>query len=171
MEQKPFTRIDLERVGTTGIMVRKWTEGWVNDGSTPADSEDYLDGSIPALLAEYEKAGFVVWMANGSQGRALRGKVTRVDILFDGKDWKINKYCYGWSARTPAIESKVASEDMRNGALAWLEINQWTVVECENGHRAFKGTPYPVRDRATILQLRRKAQEEHRNYTRDFAYW
>jgi hypothetical protein len=171
MEQKPITRIDLERVGTSSIFVRTWTEGWKNDGSTPASSEELIDGFIPALLSEYEKAGFVVWMASGSQGRALRGKITRVDILFDGTNWKINKYPYGWSAKTPPIESKVASEDMRAGALAWLQINQWTVMECENGHRAFKGTPYPVRDRATIQHLRRKAQEEHRNYTRDFAYW
>ena len=171
MEQTPVHRIDLERAGTNGIMVRKWNQGWRNDGSTPADSEEYLEGSIPALLAEYEKAGFVVWMASAGQGRALRGNITRVDIIHDGKAWMIKKWCYGWSAKTPAIESKPAEDLKAKAALAWLEANKWTVIECENGHRAFKGAPMPIRDRATIMQLRRKAEAEHRDYTRDFCYW
>lgn len=168
---KPITRIDLERVGTTGLMVRKWYVGWRMDGSTPADSEEYLDGSIPAYLAQQEKTGFVVWMASGTQGRALRGQITRVDLLQDGEQASLKKFPYGWSAKTPALENKPVTVGELEAALIWLRENRWTVLECANGHRAFRGVPYPIRDRATIQLLRRKAQEEHRDFTRDFAYW
>ena len=168
---KPTTRIDLERVGTTGIMVRKWFQGWQQDGSTPADSEEYIDGSIPALLAEYEKAGFVVWMAYGGVGRALRGSITRVDIIHDGQAWNMRKYCYGWSAKTPPIESKIVKDIECEAAVEWLKQNQWTLIQWEGGYRAFRGEAKPVRDRAGILALRRKFEEQHVNYRYDLAVY
>lgn len=171
MDQKPIHRIDLERVGSTGILVSKWYSGWKQDGSTPCDIEDLVEGSIPALLAEYEKAGFVVWMANGSQGRALRGAITRVDILNDGNAWNMRKYCYGWSAKTPPIESKVVDAKQLEAALEWFHLKEWAVLEWDGGYRAFKGDPMPVRDRAAIQALRRKFNDEHVHYSYNLALY
>ena len=171
MSDPTIHRIDLERAGTTGIFVRKWFAGWRHDGSTPCDVEDYVTGSIPALLAEYERAGFVVWMASGAQGRALRGQITRVDLIQADNTWTMRKYPYGWSAKTPPIEKKTVVPEMKDAALLWFREKQWTIFEYQDRFTAFKGEPLPIHDKATIQHLRRKAQEQQVNFQVNFAFF
>lgn len=171
MAEQPITRIDLERVGTDGILVRYWCGEWNREDAGAPYAEDYLNGSIPALLAEYEKQGYTVWMRNRSQGRALRGRTTRVDILRDGDHWTIRKYCYGWSAITPPMSTKQVSEQEANDAKAWLKEHGWTLYEYEDRMVAFRGKPYPIHDRATIQSMRRKSQVEHVNYSVNLAFY
>ncbi len=103
---KKITRIDMERIGASAVIVRKWYEGWhQNDAGSP-DIEDFIEsGSISYTLAEYEKQGYTVEMASQSKGRALRGKITRVDIILEGETWVMKKYPYGWTAKTRPIET------------------------------------------------------------------
>lgn len=172
METKPVTRVDMEKVGQTGVIVRSWCGEWNRADAGAPDCEDYVEnGSIPALLAGYEKQGFVVWMASAFQGRALRGKTTRVDVVCDGSNWTIRKYCYGWSAKTPPVSKKVVSETEAQAAIAWLRENRWTLLEYRDRCVAFLGKAQPIHDKSTILTMRRKAQEEQVNYTIDFAFY
>jgi hypothetical protein len=171
MTEKPFTRIDLERAGAYGIVVRKWREGWMIADAGAPDSEEYLEtGSIPAVLAEYEKQGFTVEMASAAKGRALRGKITRVDVILEGEFWHVRKYPYGWTAKTRPIEVKQFSQVEADAAIEWLRKNNWTLFEFPGGVRAFCGTPYPVRDRAAIVFLRRKFQAERKHFNYDLAF-
>ena len=172
MDKRLITRIDLERVGSTGIIVRSWFQGWNRDDAGAPDSEDYIEsGSIPALLAEYEKQGFCVWQASGSQGRALRGKITRVDVIEDGDMWRVRKFCFGWSAKTPPIEQKTLSNEQAESAIQWLKENNWTVYQYTDRCVAFLGKPQPIHDRGTILALRRKAESQRVNYGINFAFY
>lgn len=165
------TRIDLEACGARGVLVRKWYEGFDAYDAGPCDIEDYLDeASIPALLAGFEKEGFTVEMASRSKGRALRGKITRMDILLDGDVWRLKKFPHGWTARTRPIQEKTFSHDEAQVAIQWLKDNNWTIFEWPGGVRAFRGRPYPVRDRAAILSLRRKFDEQGVNKNWDLAY-
>jgi len=173
VDKRLITRIDLERVGSTGIIVRSWFQGWRQPDAGTPDMEDYIEsGSIPALLAEYERQGFTVEMAHASVGRALRGEITRIDFIHNDSDWIIKKFPFGWTAKTRPLlsETKPADFDMES-ALAWCESRGWTVYRWDGGARAWKGAPKPVRDRASILAMRRKALESHVHYTMDFAFY
>jgi len=170
--EKRIERIDLERVGATGIFVRKWYAGYNTDDAGAPDMEDYLQqGSIQFILAEYEKEGSTVEMASLGKGRALRGPIVRVDILFNGEKWILSKYPKGWTARTRPIESKIVTDVECEAAITWLKLKEWTLIQWEGGYRAFKGEAKPVRDRAAILALRRKFQEQHVNYRYDLALY
>lgn len=172
MTDKPFTRIDMERAGAHDVIIRKWREGWKIDDAGVPNVEDYVtEGSIAAMLAEYEKAGWTVEMASAGKGRALRGKITRVDVMLDGETWRVRKYPYGWTAKTRPIETReFGTKEEAEVAIQWLRENNWTMFEFPGGARAFRGTPYPVRDRTAILSLRRKFQEERRNFSFDLAF-
>ena len=173
MDKKQITRIDFERIGQPSVMVRKWYAGYNIHDAGPANSEEFLENvSIPALLAEYEKQGYCVWMGTPSQGRAIKGAITRIDVIKVGQEWVVKKYCYGWSAKTPPIETKPMNDQQARDAIQWLKDNQWSVMEHPNwnGARAFKGHPIPVREKSAILRMRRDAQDRRENYTADFAY-
>jgi len=173
MMDKRVTRVDLERVGATGILVRQWFGGWNQDDAGAPDIEDYIEtGSIAPLLAQYEQAGFTVEMAHAGAGRALRGPVTRVDILHEevSGTWRIRKFPYGWTAKTRPIHEKHVTQAEVQAALQWLRDNKWNLREWPGGYRAFRGSPKPVRDRATILSMRRKATEQRSNMNWDFAF-
>jgi len=167
-----IARVDLERVGASSLIVRTWNEGYSAWDAGQADNEDFLDtGSIQDILAGYEKQGFVVWMASAGQGRALRGVTTRVDIILTGESWVMKKYPYGWSAKTPAIETKHFNQVEADAAIQWLKQNKWTVLEWPGGFRAFKGKPMPVRDKYAIMSLRRKYEQERINFNYDLAFY
>lgn len=167
-----IARVDIERVGASSLIVRTWNEGYSAWDAGQADNEDFLDsGSIQDILAKYEKQGFVVWMASAGQGRALRGATTRVDIILTGESWVMKKYPHGWSAKTPAIETKNFNQVEADAAVQWLKQNKWTVLEWPGGFRAFKGKPMPVRDKYAIMSLRRKANANHENKMWDFALY
>ena len=162
MAQKQFTRIDLEQAGPRQVIVKKWFEGW---GQTSCfDMMEFEIGtSVPALLAKYEQEGFTVEMASATLGRALRGRITRVDIIKTGNDWTIKKYPYGWTAKTKPLSQKVVTEQESNSAIQWLNENGWTVYSWDGGYRAWKGAPMPVRDRLSIRNMRIKSNEAMSN--------
>ena len=161
MNTQPITRVDLEKVGQSSVIVRSWRAGWNRDDAGAPDVEDFIEsGSIPALLAEYEKQGFTVEMAHAGVGRALRGEITRVDFVREHDGWLVKKFPIGWSAKTRPLttETKPADFDLES-ALAWCQSHGWTVYRWDGGARAWKGQPKPIRDRATILTMRRKLTE------------
>ncbi len=166
------TRVDIERIGQTLIMVKAWTGEWNREDAGSPDHEDLVENrSIPSILAEYEKQGFCVWMSSGSLGRALRGKTTRVDVIQNGDTWTIRKYCYGWSAKTPPSSTRTVSETEAHQALVWLRENHWTLIEHPDRSVAFLGKAQPIHDKPTILAMRRRALEQHVNYNADFAFY
>lgn len=172
-QPKRITRIDLERCGAYGVMIRQWYEGWnVEDAGAPHIEDYVMQGSISAMLAEYEKQGFAVSMATAGKGRALRGKITRVDVILNGETWTLKKFCYGWKASTPAIETKELDNETAQQVIQWLKDNNWNLFEFPCGARGFLGKPYPVHDRRTILSLRKKyeAQGIHHNWNLAFCF-
>ena len=51
MMDKRVTRVDLDRVGATGILVRQWFGGWNQDDAGAPDIEDYIEtGSITPVV-------------------------------------------------------------------------------------------------------------------------
>jgi hypothetical protein len=150
------TRIDFERQGNH-VLVQFWQRGWQEGQMT--DRCDFLVNA--RILHECEKSGFTVEMADGNHGRALRGEITRVDIVKTETGWKIEKWPFGWSAKTRAISSRAIDEAEATKAIAWLKAEGWTLRQWPNGTRAFKGEAKPVRDAATIRYLRNQANRNH----------
>jgi hypothetical protein len=169
---KPITRIDLEATGgdSRNVRIKQWREGW-REGDAPDLDILTTEKSIMFHLMDFEKQGFTCEMASKNLGRALRGKTTRIDLdkLPDG--WHYRKFPYGWSAKTKPMSDTVKTEAEVQEILAWCEANGWTVhrINAEKA-RAWKGAPQPVHDTATILQMRRRAQAEKRDYFVDFAF-
>ena len=158
MQPKPFERIDLERVGANCLMVRKWFAGYDIHDAGVADSEEFIrDVSLDRTLAEYEKQGFAVWISRRGLGHAIKGPITRIDILLNDITWTVKKYPRGWKAETKPITTSILNnQDELAGALQWLKDKNWTILEWDGNYRAFKGKPLPVHDAQTIRQLRRK---------------
>lgn len=157
--EKNITRIDIERLGhqpTSPLTIRYWYEGWREGDAAHYEEMIENGGRIESLLVEYEKQGFTCEMASNNQGRALRGKITRVDFLKIGPEYHIRKYPFGWSAKTRPIEDKVVAADEWNEAISWVKSNGWTVVVANGNARAFRGPAQPVHDTKTILRLRRQ---------------
>lgn len=150
MDEKPITRIDLERAGL-GIAIYEWRAGWKTDGSSAPDIMDYVnDKSMDALLHEFEQQGFTVWISKSRRGHALRGEITRIDF----KDGEIHKFPFGWTAYTPPLQRRQASADEIATAIQWCKSHGWTVFEWPGGARAWKGKPMPVYDTSTIQRIR-----------------
>jgi hypothetical protein len=159
-DEKEITRIDFERTGTD-VIVSKWIGKWA-EGSA-ASMYDYLPAaSIDRLLFECEKQGFTVEMMDNDHGRALRGEITRIDILIVAGKWTVRKFPYGWTAKTRPITEKELSEDQAQIAIAWCKEHGWAVREFPGGARAWKGEVKPVRDTATITRVRRQIEENFR---------
>jgi hypothetical protein len=164
MDETKIARIDIERLGhqpTSPLIVRYWYEGW-RDGEVADGEEMYNDGGrIESLLFKYEKLGFTCHMMDGNHGRALRGKIVRVDFVKLGDALHIQKYPYGWTANTRPIEDKVVSLAERESAISWCESRGWTVRRWPDGARAFKGPAMPVRDARTIRSMRNRVNTDH----------
>lgn len=165
------TRIDLERLGSNMILIRQWREGWNRDDAGAPDREDVVENkTISTLLGEYEAQGFTVEMAHAGVGRALRGQITRIDVVLIDGAWKVRKYPFGWSARTRPIEEKTISEEQLPTIIHWFQEKGWTLREWPGGYRGFRGAPKPVRDRAGIQAMRRNAKQQQLNTRCDFAF-
>ena len=151
------TRISFDRIGDL-INVEGWKAGWTTISHSLAMSAA-MSGRMEALLYECERAGFAVWMPDSNSGRALRGEITRIDFASHDQVWRIKKFPYGWSAKTPAlkIEERPGDFDL-GGALDWCRHHGWTVREWPGGARAFKDGLIPVRERAAIQSMRRTVQ-------------
>ncbi len=165
MTEKRITRVDIEKAGADGLFVRKWEEGWQIDGSTQPCSNEYLPDarSIETMLFELEKQGFAVWMQDNFHGRALRGIITRVDLIKLPDGWHYKKYCYGWTAKTRPMIDEAKTDDEVKAIVAWCQSKGWNVRQWPGGYRAFKGQPMPVRDRASIMAMRRKVETDLMN--------
>jgi len=151
-----ITRIDMERQ-QDNVLVKYWRGKWA-EGSA-AFMMDYEVGvRIESLLSVCEKAGFTVEMCDSMTGRALRGEITRIDIVKDGESWFVKKYPYGWTAKTRPLSKYALAEDAAQTAIQWLKDNGWTVIQWSDRVAAFRGEPKPIHDRGTILSLRRKVE-------------
>jgi len=173
MDKKPVTRIDIEKLGQTMVSVRSWFEGW-HEGQAH-DHEDILEGrSIDSLLFEYEKQGYTVEMASNSQGRALRGKTTRIDFLILGGKYFIHKYPFGWTAKTRPIQELEKTQAEWEQAVLWCEASGWTVYRWPEGARAWRGKAMPIHDAHTIRRMRTRIDkipdDPRKNYDLAF-YW
>jgi predicted RNA-binding protein len=151
---KDSTRIDLERTGRD-LYVSIWFGEW-SEGSQPAIRDFVPQASIERVLFECEKHGFSVEMMDAFHGRALRGKVTRIDLIQQDGKWLVSKYPYGWTAKTRPISKSELDQQAADQALAWLKAEGWTVREFPGGARAWRGEVKPIRDQATIRMLRRQ---------------
>lgn len=153
-----ITRIDLDQINPGTVRVRQWAEGW-KEGDSPA-SDTTESGSVMFKLMAYEKQGFTCEMADQNTGRALRGKITRIDFLKVGPKFVVKKYPYGWTAKTRPIQECDKTEAEWNDAILWCESHGWNVRRWPEGARAFKGEPQPVRDAKAIMSMRRRAETE-----------
>jgi len=168
MSANPIARIDLEPFGEGYVTVRQWREGWA-EGSVP-DVSETVKGTIIRLLMEYEKLGFTCEMCDAFHGRALRGKITRIDFIFILGKWHVRKYPFGWSAKTKPLTDAEKTETEVLDAVKWCEDNGWTVFKREGQIRAWRGEAKPIHDARTIRSLRRRANEDRRDFSTDFAY-
>lgn len=154
------TRIDFERQNAnvvTSIWLGRWPEG-----SAPAIVGFEERTRIETLLAECEKAGFTVEMMDAVHGRALRGRITRVDVLeIVAGEWHIRKYPHGWTARTRPLEEKIVSATYAKEAIEWMKLHGWTVREFPGGARGWNGEAKPVRDRSTIVRMRSQVRSSY----------
>lgn len=167
--QKPITRVDIEAIGEGINRVSYWREGW-QEGD-PYGSSELVQKPIMYLLMDFEKQGFTCEMCDANHGRALRGKITRIDFVKILKEWRVRKYPFGWTAKTRPLSDVVKTEQQIQDAIAWCEQNGWNVHKNADGSAiAYKGAVKPVTDRSAILRQRRQAQREHRDYFTDFAY-
>lgn len=154
---KPITRIDLEASGEY-VRFSMWEAGW-HQGDK-ANITDAKVGSLFYELTELEKQGFTVEMCDATHGRALRGKITRIDFVQPNGRWVVNKYPYGWTAKTRPLTSETKDETFDlESALTWCETHGWTVRRWPGGARAFLGEPMPVRDANTIKRMRRQVDQ------------
>jgi hypothetical protein len=101
-------------------------------------------------------------MMDNDHGRALRGEITRVDILQVAGKWSVRKYPYGWTAKTRPISQREMTDAEAATAIAWCKQHGWTVREFPGGARAWKGEVKPVRDASTIKMLRRQIEANFR---------
>jgi hypothetical protein len=153
-----ITRIDVEQT-PGGLLVREWFEGWNQDATPPCDLSRTVNKNIGLFMLDLQDAGYTCEMADGTHGRALRGEITRIDFYKQADGWRVQKYPYGWTAKTRPIQEAVLADTA--DALRWCKDNGWVVREWPGGARAFKGKPYPVRDTAGIMSMRRKAEAEY----------
>lgn len=120
-----------------------------------------------------------------SSGRKLPGPtITRIDFFlfneraYTGRDLpscRVLKYAAGWTASTPPVSIEINPPIKLNPAgveptaagaqpfdletaLTILTARGWTVRRWKTGARAWRGAPEPVRDRAGIGKLRRRAE-------------
>ena len=158
MNERKITRVDLEKAGTD-IVVKKWYEGW-SEGS-PADiTSNEPRAFLVSILMKLEKEGFTVEMADSEHGRALRGTITRVDIVSLPDGFHYRKFPFGWTARTRPMSDERKTEEEVAEIIGWCKQKGWNVREWPGGYRAFKGAPMPVRDKASILTMRRKVEQD-----------
>lgn len=149
-----ITRVDLEIDGAN-VMVRMWKDKW-DEGSLPF-SMDYVHNiSIERILFQCEDAGFTCEMCDPSHGRALRGEITRIDIMQISGKWQVLKFPRGWTGKTRPISKRELTDDEAKTAIQWCKQNRWSVREFPGGARAWKGEVKPVRDASTIMRIRRQ---------------
>ena len=154
-------KIDFDFTGE-GLNVSIWFKGW-KEGQ-PAAVHDFIpDGSLFAAMKQCDDAGFTVTMFNQSQGRALRGQTTRIDILEVAGRWVCRKYPKGWTARTKPLVEKDMTQQAALSAIEWCKEKNWSVREFPGGARAWRGEPIPVRTASEIRQMAKSRQENIRS--------
>ncbi len=156
------TRVDIERVGDA-LTVQQWTQGW-KEGN-PSDHKDLLHGErIVSILFSLEKQGFSVWMMDEDHGRALRGEITRIDLIDLNGKTTYSKFPYGWTARTHPISKRTISAEERKQIILWCQEHNWVVREWPGGARAWKYALEPVRSASEIRSMRRQVEDLAHRY-------
>ncbi|MDD2922165.1 MAG: hypothetical protein PHQ36_07750 [Anaerolineales bacterium] len=146
------TRIDMERAGAD-VMLRMWLGKWEEGAS--ADILEYIPASsVQRLLMQCEDAGFSCEICDSEHGRALRGEITRIDVMQVLGKWVVRKYPRGWTAKTRPLTERQLTDDEAKAAILWCKTNCWTVREFPGGARAWKGEVKPVRDASAIRRVR-----------------
>jgi hypothetical protein len=141
------------------VQVKEWAEGW-KEGDSPTKESVIKGGYIVGILITLEAQGFTCEMADANTGRALRGKVIRVDLVKLPDGWHYRKYPYGWTARTKPMTDEVKTDDEIAQIISWCKGHQWATREWPGGFRAFMGEPLPVRDTKAIMSMRRKVEAD-----------
>jgi hypothetical protein len=149
------TRVDLELANNNGVIVKTWNGRW-EENSTPTTQKFMSGAVIYRLLMTLEDAGFTCEMCDANHGRALRGEITRIDIMQVSDKWIVKKYPYGWTGKTRPLSEKQLPDAEAEAAVQWCKKNGWTVREFPGGARAWKGEVKPVRDASTIMKMRRQ---------------
>lgn len=153
MTNLDFTKIDFEKV-PGGILIKEWEAGW-KEGSQPTVYDFLPNERLDDVLSSYEKNGFCVHLFGDNHGRALKGEITRIDFLQTKSGWKIDKYPYGWTAQTPALQTEQKSKDFDvDSCVSWCRENGWEIRIWDGGARAWRDKIRPVRDAETIKQMR-----------------
>jgi hypothetical protein len=155
-----ITRVDVYQQ-ENGCLLKYWEDGW-QEGDPPFKTELKRGEIVWSVLKELQKRGFTCCQHCTTEGRALRGEITRIDFTILEHGVRVNKYPHGWTAFTKPLSSelKPGNFDVEN-ALRWCEENGWTVYRWPKisdafpaGARAWKGKPEPVRDRYYLPSLR-----------------
>ncbi len=145
---------------SNGCQVSQWYEGWTTQQPSPDRSE--MDSRFAGVvLREYKNAGFTTWYSREfGVGYALRGRVTRVDLIQVGEHVRVDKFPYGWTLSTPPISSDLKPDGFTlDQALDWFSGNRaWTVRTWPGGARAWLGPLIPVRTKVEIIHERSKLQ-------------
>jgi hypothetical protein len=97
-------------------------------------------------------------MCDQTHGRALRGKITRIDFEIKPDRVHVKKYPFGWTAKTRPIKQYEITPEEYQADLKWLKDHGWSMREWPGGSRAFKGDPLPVRTGSTIAYMRRQVE-------------
>ena len=157
MLNKNITRIDLEVTGE-GIQRKIWYQGW-REGDAPA-TVDTLDDPLFQILLEMDKTEhFSVTQFGSNRAQCLRGQITRMDFMQLPAGVNVRKFPYGWTASTRPMTDETKMDFDLDGALTWCKDHGYTVRNFPGGARAFLGIPLPIRDRSTILKMRRQIEQ------------
>jgi hypothetical protein len=152
--ERTVTRVDLESING-GVIVTTWNGKW-EENSAPSTRKFIPTVAIHRLLMTLEDAGFTCEMCDRDHGRALRGEITRIDIMQVAGKWQVSKYPYGWTASTKPISKREMTDEQTKSAIQWCKDNNWQVREFPGGARAWKYEVKPVRDASTIQRMRRQ---------------
>jgi hypothetical protein len=160
MTAKPITKVDIEEIAPGRSRVSYWYEGWDEDHPKQPDIMETVNLSAFRKLMELEDQGFTCEMPDANRGRALRGKITRIDFLMLPDGWHVKKYPYGWTAKTKPIEDKTLPESAIMKAVQWCREENWKVCQWPGGYRAWKGPEKPVRDAEAIRSMRKRVEDQ-----------
>lgn len=174
MNNNLINKVVLEQVAKDYILVDQFFKGW-KEGQA-ADTVGTIEGKrLDEVATALHEQGFSVRiLPSGKKAIALRGQITRVDFFCNDGTWTVEKFPFGWTAGTPALTSEQKGQDFDlDAALKWLKDHGWKTIQWPRGARAFKGEMLPIRDRDTILAMRRNAniQRDAAKFHFDLAYY
>jgi hypothetical protein len=104
-------------------------------------------------------------------------KITRIELrnLPHHQGVLVEKFQEGWTAGSRAVSTTTNQEMTFDEIIEWLKTNEWVVCEwpacpelgIEQGARAFRGKPMPVRTKSTLIWWRNTLQERWERAMKD----